>query len=266
MGGLVEAIRERVSLRAVLAVASLWVLSTVVFDAQATQFAATLAGSAISGVANLLADAYDLRRGVRTAGLGLATLFGAALLAGLGESVGVPAVLAVAGVWLALDGVQSLRHAGLDAPPERPPTGKEVYRQYLARRIRRLLREQPRSRSELREAMDAQDEAVDAVLADLRERDLVAIEAGVYRATAPSKPGRLARIRSTIAKSARRLARPVAVEFRSDAAYGDGTDDSGGDYHDAGGRGGSNSGSGDEWETRENDRGRSERTDPERAE
>jgi hypothetical protein len=197
--------------------------------------------------------------------------FAAALFVAEGSTL-LPAALGLIGAWLALDGVQSLRHAGLDASPERSPTGKEVYRQYLARRIRELLRERPRSRSELCEAMDAEDETVDSVLADLREQDLIAIEAGVYRATTPSDPGALERIRRPIEKSARRLARPVAVEFGADA-YGEGTDAAGGDDHGAGGLEKPDARPHDEpaWgreeqDSRENDRVRSERTDLEHAE
>jgi len=260
MGRLAETLRERVGPRVLFGLAGLWFLSTVVFETPTTQFAATLAGSAIAGGANLLADAYDLRSGVRTVGLGLAALFGAGLLVSVAESTAVPAALAVAGSWLTMDGVQSIRHAGLDAPPEEPPDGEEVYRQYLARRIRRLLREEDRSRPELRAAFDAADATVDAVLSDLRERNLVAVQAGGYRATAPGRPGTRGGIANTLARSARRLARPVTVEFRPGVAYGDG------DEADPGGSPDSSRGNHGERSGDERDRGHSERDATERTE
>jgi len=62
---------------------------------------------------------------------------------------------------------------------------------------------------------------LDAALAELRERDLVSLRAGTYHRESPKSPGRLTRVRNWLVGTARRLARPVAAEFRSDNPYGE---------------------------------------------
>lgn len=221
--GLMAALRDEVSQRidaySVATVAGLLYLSVVVFDAPLEQLGATAVGSGIAGSANVIADAYELQDGTRRLGLGLASLFGAIALFVAEGTVGLPAALGTVGVWLALDGAQSLRHAGVKAPSDQPPDGETVYRQYLARRIRKLLEQQPRSRTELVEAMDADESDVVATLESLRERDLIERQAGVYHRRSPARPDRLTRVRQSLEAGLRRFARPVAVEVAGWANY-----------------------------------------------
>ncbi len=221
MGRLRKEIENRIDARSILMLAVVAWMSVEVFDAAPEQFAATLIGSAIAGGAGLVADAFDLREGVRYGGLGLASLFGGVTLFLAEGSTLIPAALGLVGVWLALDGVQSVRHGGIDERGDPQPDGEAVYRQYLQRRIRELLGDRSRSGTELYEAMDADTEDVDAALAELRDRGLVSLRGGVYHRSTPDSPGRLARGRNWIAGSLRRLAQPVTVEFHDGDPYGE---------------------------------------------
>ncbi|MFB6228784.1 MAG: hypothetical protein ABEH88_09540 [Halobacteriales archaeon] len=221
MGRLREEIEDRIETRSLLMLAVVAWISIEAFDAAPEQLAATTIGSAIAGGAGLVADAFDLQDGVRTSGLGLASLFGGAALFAAEGAVVLPAALGLVGLWLAVDGAQSLRHAGIEEPAEAQPDGEAVYRRYLRRRIRELLSDRSRSRTELHEAMDADADDIDAALAELRERDLVSLRGGVYHRDTPETPGRLARGRNWLAGIARRLGRPVTVEFRDDDPYGE---------------------------------------------
>lgn len=244
MGRLREEIENRIDARSILMLAAVAWMSIEVFDAAPAQFAATLIGSAIAGGAGLVADAFDLQEGVRYGGLGLASLFGGVALFVAQGSVLIPAALGLVGVWLALDAVQSVRHGGIDERDDPQPDGEAVYRQYLRRRIRELLGDRSRSGTELYEAMDADTEDVDAALAELRDRNLVSVRGGVYHRDAPESPGRLARGRNWIARSLRRLARPVTVELHDGDPYGE-TDET--DADTATSNGGWNGRSTNEW-------------------
>jgi hypothetical protein len=218
-GRLREEITNRLDSGSLVALGVVVWLSIEVFDTGPARFAATLAGSAITGAAGLVADAYDLRDGVRQGGLGLASVFGALVLVAAGGSGALSVVLGLVGAWFVADGAQALRHAGIDAPDETTPDGETVYRQYLRRRTRELLGERSMTRGQLHQAMDADPDVVDAVLAELRLRDLVTLEAGVFRRTSPERPGRLTRVRNAIGRGIRRIARPLTVEFRNDDPY-----------------------------------------------
>jgi hypothetical protein len=221
MGRLREAIENRIEARSLIVLAGFAWVSIEVFDAAPAQFAATLIGSAIAGGAGLVADAFDLQEGVRYGGLGLASLFGGVALFLAEGSTLIPAVLGLVGAWLALDGVQSVRHGGIEAQEDPQPDGEAVYRGYLRRRIRKHLGDRSRSRTELYEAMDADTADIDAALAELRDRDLVSLRGGVYHRDTPESPGRLARGRNWVVASLRRLARPVTVELHDGDPYGE---------------------------------------------
>lgn len=222
MGELREELEDRIGARSFLAFSVLAWVSIEAFDTAPEQFAATLVGSGIAGGTGLVADAFDLRKGVRTGGLGLASLFGGAALFVARGAVALPAALGLVGGWLVLDGVQSVRHGGIEKPVETQPDGEAVYRAYLRRRIRELLGDRSRSRSELHEAMDADPADIDAALAELRERDLVSLQAGTYHRDAPESPGGLTRARNWLLRSVRRVAQPVTVAVRDDDPYGNG--------------------------------------------
>jgi len=214
-----EELEDRIGAKTPVLLAVVAWVSVGVFGTAPEQFAATLIGGAITGVAGLVADAYDLRSGVRQAGLGLTALFGATALFVAKGSILLPAALGLIGAWLALDGAQSLRHGGIGERNDPQPDGETVYRVYLRRQVRERLGDRPRSGTELREAMDADAGDVDAALAELRERDLVSLRGGVYHHDTPDSPGRLARARNRVVGGLRRLGRPVAVEFRDDDPY-----------------------------------------------
>jgi hypothetical protein len=220
MGRLREEIEDRIDGRSILMLAVVAWVSVEAFDAAPEQFGATMIGGAIAGGAGLVADAFDLQEGVRYGGLGLASLFSAVALFVAEGSTLIPAALGLIGVWLVLDGVQSLRYGGIGERDDPQPDGEAVYRQYLRRRIRELLGDRSRSRTELYEVMDADTEDIDATLAELRERDLVSLRGGVYHRDAPESPGGLARARNWLIRSCRRLAQPVTVAFRDDDPYG----------------------------------------------
>lgn len=220
MGRLREEIEDRIEVRSLLVLAGFAWVSIEVFDAAPEQFAATLVGSAIATGAGLVADAFDLQEGVRYGGLGLAGLFAGVALFVANGAVALPAALGLIGLWLVLDGVQSVRHGGIGKPAETQPDGAAVYQAYLRRRIRGLLGDRPRPRTELHEAMDADPDDIDAALAELQERDLVSLRGGVYHRDAPESPGGIARARAWLIKSVRRVARPVTVELRDDDPYG----------------------------------------------
>jgi hypothetical protein len=219
MGRLREEVENRIEVRSLLVFAGFAWVSIEVFDTAPEQFAMTLVGSAIVGGAGLVADAFDLQEGVRYGGLGLAGLFASAALFVAEEAVALPAALGLVGLWLVLDGVQSVRHGGIGKPAETRPDGAAVYQAYLRRRIRGLLGDRPRPRTELHEAMDADPDDIDAALAGLRERDLVTLQAGAYHRETPASPGRLARAQKWLGRSVRRVARPVTVAVRDDDPY-----------------------------------------------
>lgn len=162
----------------------------------------------------VVADAYDLRGEIQSVATGLFVVASGVALAVLGSSgraLAMGALFAVGGAWLLLDGVQTLRHEGVREPESTTPTGDEVYRQYLAERIRDRLRDRPHTRRELRETFEETPEAVDGALDLLRERGLVTQEGSAFVPVEQPDPG-------PVERAARRLARPVTLEFRDDEA------------------------------------------------
>lgn len=165
----------------------------------------------------VVADAYDLRSEIQSVALGLFVVVSGVALAVLGSSqmaLTMGALFAVGGLWLLLDGVQTLRHEGVAAPDSSPADGEEVYRQYLAQRVRDRLRERPHTRRELREAFEETPEAVDDALDLLRERGLVAQEGSAFVPVDREDPG-------PIRGAARRLARPITLELGDSGATSD---------------------------------------------
>lgn len=219
MSGLVDAVRERTGVETLVTAAGLVALWAVVLDAGPVQVVASLAITALVGLGEVVADAYDLGA-VRHLGLGLAAVLGAGVLAVVGDGVAwVPFALGLTGVWLSVDAVQTLRHGPPDAGagPDPETDGREVYHRYVAGRIQELLDGQRRTRLELAAELDADAEAVDAALALLVERGAVERVGSEYRRSSRDEGGLLGRWRARLARAAGRLARPVAVEFAGGA-------------------------------------------------
>jgi len=213
-----DALRERVTFRA----AAQWLVAGAVLyhflGPSPAQFVTTTVSMAVFGLSELVTDVYDVRQSVRNAGFGLYALVGGAALLLLGDSnvLAVPVALLLVGAWFVVDAVQTVRHEGAT---EDEPTGRDVYHDYVGRRVHEALDDGPRTRRELSEALDADDEAIDAAVAKLQSRGVVAREGSAIRAVDPDDDGIAARL----AGFARRIARPLTLEFGSDDT--DGVDD-----------------------------------------
>jgi DNA-binding transcriptional ArsR family regulator len=221
-------LRERVDRRSVLGVLVFTLVLAWLFgQSYESVLGSTLLSTVVVGGSDLVTDAYDLRSEAQSVAFGLlATVGGLVLtLSGFGEGTApaVGALFAVAGAWILLDGVQTLRHEGLRDPDSAstPADGEEVYRQYLAQSIRERLRERPHTRRELREAFEETPDAVDGALDLLRERGLVEREGSAYRARDPPDRGPLRR-------AGARLARPLTRELGARSADGSDVDAPGG--------------------------------------
>jgi DNA-binding transcriptional ArsR family regulator len=217
-------LRERVDRRSVLGVLVFTLVLAWLFgQSYESVLGSTLLSTVVVGGSDLVTDAYDLRSEAQSVAFGLlATVGGLVLtLSGFGEGTApaVGALFAVAGAWILLDGVQTLRHEGLRDPDSAstPADGEEVYRQYLAQSIRERLRERPHTRRELREAFEETPDAVDGALDLLRERGLVEREGSAYRARDPPDRGPLRR-------AGARLARPLTRELDARSAASGGSD------------------------------------------
>jgi hypothetical protein len=210
-----EAVRERLTLRAVVYFLVAIAILRVVVDASVPQLAVTAVLSLVTGAADVVRDVYDVRQSVTGAWAGVVAVVGSGVLIGLGEGpLWFSATFLVAGAWFLLDAVQTVRHEGLT---EDEPTGREVYRNYVGRQIHETLDEHPHTRRELFDALDADDETVAAALDRLRERGVVVQEGSEFRLDASEDDGgALAGIRGTLAGLARRIARPVALELKSE--------------------------------------------------
>ncbi|WP_049900488.1 MFS transporter [Halococcus agarilyticus] len=221
------AVRERVSPRAILAWLGLVAFSVWFFDGSVTQTATSLTATGIFGLSELLTEVYDLREIVRTLGFGLMALLSGVALFVLGGTGTwwLPVVFAALGGWLALDAVQTLRHEGLFIDEgDEDPDGRDVYHDYVTRKVDRTLREQPLTRRELSDALDPDDAALDRAVAELDDRDLLVREGSELRVRSPPEPSTLARARGLATTAAARLARPLTIEFDDEPTADDGTD------------------------------------------
>ena len=217
-----EAVRERLTLRAVVYFLAAMAILRVAVDASVPQLAVTAVLSLVTGGADVVRDVYDVRQSVTSAWAGAVAVVGSSALLGLGEGpVWFSMTFLLVGAWFLLDAVQVVRHEGLT---EDEPTGREVYRDYVGRQIHETLDEHPHTRRELFDALEADDETVAAALDRLQERGVVIQEGSEFRLDDSDDGGVLAGIRSAVVGLARRIARPVTLELRSeDDAPGDST-------------------------------------------
>ena len=218
-----EAVRERLTFRsAVYFLVAMGILRVAV-DASVPQLAVTAVLSLVTGAADVVRDVYDVRQSVTSAWAGAVAVVGSSALLGLGEGpVWFSATFLLVGAWFLLDAVQVVRHEGLT---EDEPTGREVYRDYVGRRIHETLDERPHTRRELFDALEADDETVESALERLQERGLVVQEGSEFRLDdSDEDDGTVAGIRAGLVGLARRIARPVTLELESrDDEPGDST-------------------------------------------
>lgn len=211
MGDLCDAAHERLSVRTLAGAAAVVATWTVLFDARPPQVAASLGTAALVGGADLLADAYDVEGG-RLLGLGVAGAVSAALLGAFGDSTPwLPLGLGAVAAWMVADAVQTIRHGPPGRDTAAAADGTEVYHRYVAGQIQERLDDGPKTRLDLKAALDADEAAVGAALDLLETRDAVERAGGTYRRTA-GDDGRLDRLRERVAWAAGRIIRPVTVE------------------------------------------------------
>ena len=182
------------------------------FGASPTQVAATMLVAAVVGLGDAAGDAYDVREAVAHGWNGALAFAGTGALYALGEDppLWFPLLFGSLGAWFLADAIQTARHEGV---VERARDGRAVYRDYVARQVHETLDERPRTRRELHGALAADDETVDAAVADLRERGVV-VEAGSELRLDESEESLGERVASRLGSLARRIARPVTLEFR----------------------------------------------------
>ena len=205
-----EAVRERVTLRSVVSLVVAMAILRVAVDASVPQLAVTAVLSLVTGAAGIVRDVYDVRQSVTGAWVGAVSVVGSATLFALGEGpVWFSAAFLAVGAWFLADAVQTARHEGLT---EDEPSGREVYRNYVGRRVHETLEDGPHTRRELFDALAADDETVEAALERLRERGVVVREGSEFRLDSGEK-SRLDRVRDRLAGLGRRIARPVTLEL-----------------------------------------------------
>jgi hypothetical protein len=222
-----SAVRDLVNLRAALIWFGFIAFSVWFADGSIAQIGTSLVMGVVLGLSELLSEVYDLRGEVRSCGFGLVVLLsGVALFAFVNGVWWLPVLLAGVGGWIALDTVQTLRHEGLfiDEDDGESPSGRDVYHDYVTRKVDETLREQALTRRELSTELDPDDEALDRAVAELDDRDLLVRNGSELRTRSPPDPGALARARGVAATAAARLARPLTVELADEPLADDGTD------------------------------------------
>lgn len=213
-----DALRDRLTIRNglgwIVVLALFWFL---VGDSTA-HFATSVVSIVVFAATDLLEDVYDLRGWIREAGLGAYALVGgAAMLAFADGSAWLPVAFLLVGCWFVLDAVQTVRHEGATVDDD-PRDGQAVYRDYVARRVHETVRERPRTRRELADALDADEEAVEAALDRLVERGALERAGSEYRVGPDTDPDWPTRAYRWVGALARRVARPATLEFADDGA------------------------------------------------
>ena len=215
-GALRDAVREKVGVRSVLLSLGLAAALVVVFDRSLVQVGTLVAITLTSTAFDAVSEAYDLRKEFERFGFGVVGLLGAVSVRTLfGGPWWLAALVALVAGWFVLDAVQAFRHFGLTEDDD-ARDGREVYAEYVTRRVDETLRERPMTRRELSEALDADEATVDRALATLDERGLLVRDGSELRVDSPSAGGALARVREKARGALRRLVRPVSIEFRDD--------------------------------------------------
>ena len=207
-----EALRSRLTVRAVLATcataAVLWLLGL-----SRPALLTTAVAGGVTGVTDVVADAYDLRDPVEHAAVGaIAVVYAVATLRYGAGPRWLPIASLLLGGWFLLDAVQTVRHEGATVPDD-DRDGETVYQRYVTRRVHEVLRSQARTRRELGEELDVDDRYLDTAVMRLRERDVVVTRGSELRVT-ETGDGWSTRLRRRLRDAGRRVARPVRMEFR----------------------------------------------------
>ncbi|WP_226010780.1 hypothetical protein [Halomicrobium salinisoli] len=193
-----------------------WLLFLAAFrfllDASVLQLAWLTTTMIVGGLTEVVVDAYGVRDDVTNLGVALPLLVGGGALLVLDDGAAwVSGLFLVAGLWIVLDVVQALRHEGVIVDDE-PRDGREVYREYVGRRVHGALQDEPLTRRELTDELDADADAVDAAIDDLLAEGAIEHRGSALRVVKTSESGApLDRLKRAL----RRIARPITIEFRS---------------------------------------------------
>lgn len=215
-----DALRERLTLRAVFS----WLAALAIFhfflESTAPQLATTALVTVSAGLTDLLSDAYDLRKSVTHAGFGVQLLLSGVALSVFDDgTVLFPAAFLAVGAWFVLNAIQTVRHEGATVP-ETNRDGHDVYGEYVAKRIYDILDDRPQTRRELGDSIEADDEVVDAAIDRLMDRDAVTRVRSEFRISPSADSDGLTRLQRRISVVLRRIARPITLEFEgSDGAH-----------------------------------------------
>jgi len=206
-----EALRERLGVRSVLQWLGLLAFLWYVLDPSPAQFATTVVSLTLFGLTEVASDVYDLRDSVRHGGLGVYALVAGSALALFDDgTTWLPVVVLLVGLWFLADAVQTVRH---DGATEDEPTGREVYRDYVARQVHEALADGPRTRREIHAELAADDETVEAAIDRLESRGVVVREGSAIRTAERDADSAVARLRDRAVGLAGQVARPVTLEL-----------------------------------------------------
>jgi len=206
-----DALRERLRVRSVFRWAGLVAFLWYVLDPSAAQFATTLVSLTLFGLTEVVSDVCDLRESVRYGGFGVYALVSGSALALFDDgTTWLPVVFLLVGLWFLADAVQTVRHEGAT---EAEPTGREVYRDYVARQVHEALADGPRTRREFHAELPADDETVDAAIDRLESRGAVVREGSAVRTAERDADSAVGRLRDWTVAVAGRTARPVTLEL-----------------------------------------------------
>jgi len=206
-----DALRERLRVRSVLQWAGLLAFLWYGLDPSAAQFVTTVVSLTLFGLTEVVSDVYDLRESVRHGGVGVYALVGGSgMLLFDDGTTWLPAAFLLVGLWFVADAVQTVRHEGAT---DAEPTGREVYRDYVARQVQEALADGPRTRRELHAELPADDETVDATINRLESRGAVVHEGSAVRTAERDAASAVDRLRDWTVGVARRIARPVTLEL-----------------------------------------------------
>lgn len=206
-------VEQRLRLRNVLSLLAVLALFRLLLDASRLQLATWTATIVIGSAVDVAVAAYGLRDDVKHLGFAFVALVsGGALLAFSDDPLWASAALLAVGTWVLLDTVQTVRHEGLVVEDASPRDGHEVYREYVGRQVHRALQDEPRTRRELVDRLEADVADVDAAIENLLAEGAIERRGAELRIADSSDS---ARLRDRLERVVRRLARPITIEFRS---------------------------------------------------
>ncbi|WP_436929330.1 hypothetical protein [Halosimplex halobium] len=203
-----ESLRAEIDRWWVIAAVGIVVVFAGVLEATAAELAVVLAALHAEKGATVAEAAGVAREWVAEAASALAAGGGAGILWALGSDPSLAFVVLFAGVrsgYGAAKAGLAASGSGRDDPSTATDRAGSVTDRAGStdRAVRSALADRARTRRELREAADADDEAVDAALARLRDRGAVERAGSEYRLGPESDPGFVERLRSLMSGSGR---------------------------------------------------------------